>query len=476
MKHSYVLLLALSMLACAMRAQEPIDALLIVQNHVSDEFQKPLSDLGDRLSGALSGDIFNIIDPNDIVGDEQNRGPWGEKMPISSATRLAENLDAQALVTAAINEASVVNYGVPPKARAVRMTLTISAKKLPKGATVASVTVTETSRKMTVNTLSQNEDAAYSELVGTLVAKASAQFLAKGRTVAWKDVALKTIEVAFGCNFPGADVSIDGVSYGTAGTIGQAPLKVKVSDGLHNLRISYPYTEPFEVRAKLQEGTTFMVVLRENEEGRRIRKEDAHFDALIDRIYKSGATDDEVRLLRAKGYGKYLESSYTRIHGMPKVLSMRDCEMPDFGLNPDKEGDGVETRTGDLLNAAAEAAGVSTRTAQPTAENGAAATEVQPAGDEPAATDGQRQSEDDNVQNVSVQVQPQNPIQAVQQQATEQIIRQPDSVPTTLPQSVRPAPAPQQNNVLQGLRDVREGVGTSKEIVQELKDIGDILK
>lgn len=470
MKHSYAIIFAISMLACAMRAQEePIDALLIVQNHVSDEFQKPLSDLGDRLSGALSGGMFNIIDPNDVVGDDQNRGPWGEKMPLSSATRLAENLDAQALVTAAINEASVVNYGVPPKAKAVRMTLTISAKKLPKGATVASVTVTETSRKMTVGTLSQNEDVAYSELVGNLVAKASAQFLAKGRTVAWKDVALKTVEVAFGCNFPGADVSIDGVSYGTAGTIGQAPLKVKVSDGLHNLRISYPYTDPFEVRAKLQEGTTFMVVLRENEEGRRIRKEDAHFDALIDRIYKSGATDDEVRLLRARGYGKYLESSYTRIHGMPKVLSMRDCEMPDFGLNPDKEGDGVETRTGDLLDAAAEAAGVSTRTSQPAAEDGAATTEAQPADDEPAATDGQ-QSEDDDVQNVSVQVQPQDPIQAVRQQATEQIIRQPDSVPT------QSAPASQQNNVLQGLRDVREGVSTSKEIVQELKDIGDVLK
>ena len=318
---------------------EPVDAVLVVQNHASDEFQKPLSNLGDRLSAALSGEMFNIIDPNDAIGDDQNRGPWGENMPQSSATRLAENLDAQALITAAVGETSVVGFGVPARVQAARMTLTLSAKRLPKGANVAAVTVTETSRKMTPGALEQNADAVYSELVDRLVAKATAEFLGKCGQVAWSDVVLKTIEVAFGCNFPGADVAIDGVSYGTAGTIGQPPLRVKVSDGLHNLKISYPYTLPFEVRAKFQEGTTFMVVLRENDEGRRIRKEDRYFDTLMDRIEKSGATDDAVRMIRARGYGKYLASSYTRIEGMPAILSMRDCEMPDFGLNPDKEGD-----------------------------------------------------------------------------------------------------------------------------------------
>lgn len=323
--------------------REPVNALLVVQNHASDEFQKPLSNLGDRLSERLSGDLFNIIDPNDVIGEDLNHVPWGEKLPPSSATRLAENLDAQALITAAVGETSVVGFGVPARVQAVRMTLTLSAKRIPKGANVAAVTVTETSRKMTPDQLSQNAEAVYSELVGQLVAKAADAFLAKSEKVRWRDVVLKLVEVGFGCNFPGADVSIDGVSYGTAGTIGQPPLKIKVSEGLHNLKISYPYTETFEVRAQFQEGTTFIVVLRENEEGRRIRKEDAHFAALIDRINKSGATDDEVRLLRARGYGKYLESSYTRIEGMPQVLSMRDCEMPDFGLNPDKEEDGVDT-------------------------------------------------------------------------------------------------------------------------------------
>ena len=348
-----------AMAAGATPAQDfgPIEALLVVQNHASDEFQKPLSNLGDRLSERLSGDVFSIIDPNDAIGEEQNRGPWGENLPLSAATRLAENLGADALITAAVDETSVIGYGAPAKVQAVRMSLTLSAKSLPRGANVASVTVTETSRKMSPDALAQNADAVYSEVAGALVARAAREFLAKldSDPAARAKIARlrrNEVEVAFGCNFPGADVSIDGVSYGTAGTIGEPPLKARVSEGLHNLKITYPFTVPFEVRAKFQEGTTFMVVLRENDEGRRIRKEDAHFDALIDRIYKSGATDDDVRILRAEGYGKYLASSYTRLEGMPQVLSMRDCDMPDMGLNPDRDGDGVETRTSDLLGAA----------------------------------------------------------------------------------------------------------------------------
>ena len=458
---------------------EPVDAVLVVQNHASDEFQKPLSNLGDRLSAALSGEMFNIIDPNDAIGDDQNRGPWGENMPQSSATRLAENLDAQALITAAVGETSVVGFGVPARVQAARMTLTLSAKRLPKGANVAAVTVTETSRKMTPGALEQNADAVYSELVDRLVAKATAEFLGKCGQVAWSDVVLKTIEVAFGCNFPGADVAIDGVSYGTAGTIGQPPLRVKVSDGLHNLKISYPYTLPFEVRAKFQEGTTFMVVLRENDEGRRIRKEDRYFDTLMDRIEKSGATDDAVRMIRARGYGKYLASSYTRIEGMPAILSMRDCEMPDFGLNPDKEGDGVSTSTRDLLDQAGASLGM-----EPVNREKAAA---EPSKPEDSRSDREVPSDAKTTPPMSEDP----PAAPAQYTVSQSDVSSAPSVPSTSaaspsasqPTSVSPTagspsytPSSTEPSALDVLHDVREGVDTSKDIIQGVKDIGNILK
>jgi hypothetical protein len=367
------------------------------------------------------------------------------------------------------------------------MTLTLSAKRLPKGANVAAVTVTETSRNVTPEILSQNAEAIYSELVRSLVAKASSQFLAKCEQVRWRDVALKLVEVAFGCNFPGADVSIDGVSYGTAGTIGQPPLKVKVSDGLHNIKISYPYTIPFEVRAKLQEGTTFIAVLSLNEEGRRIRKEDKYFDTLMDRIEKSGATDDQVRLIRARGYGKYLESSYTRIHGMPQVLSMRDCDMPDFGLNPDKDGDGVQTTTRDLFDQAGAAAGlklpereekkVSDGNGKKQSGNSGATDrdnrDRRPDGHH--SDDVAREPPDNTDVGVAVPLQQQQRQVPVQQSVPAQPAQPTYAQPATPPAHAAPDAQPQ-NEAIQNLHDIREGVDTGKDIIQGIKDIGNMLK
>lgn len=477
-----ILLLVINLIV-SFAISEPIDAVLIVQNHASDEYQKPLSNLGDAISAELSQELFNIIDPNDVIGEQQNRGPWGENMPLSSATRLAENLEAQVLITAAVGETSIISFGSPAKANAVKMRLTLSAKRIPKGANVASVTVTEVSRTFTPSMLSQDADSIYYDLVENLVAKASKEFLAKCEKVAWKDMKIKLIEVAFGCNFPGADVSIDGVSYGTAGTIGEAPLKVKVSDGLHNVKISYPYTTPFEVRAKLQEGTTFMVVLRENEEGRKIRKEDKHFDALMDRIEKSGATDDQVRLLRARGYGEYLSSSYTRLNGMPQVLSMRDCEMPDFGLNPDKNSEGVGTSTNDLLNQAGSALGLNDAEAAPSPLSSGADDDVETDGDEDAKTNeeqskeekSQRERHDNTDVGVAIPLEQQQP-----QDNSYTPVQQPvQPVQAPVQQSQQPVDTqtqPSSPSLIDGLEAVKTGVDTGKSIIEGIKAIGNILQ
>lgn len=464
MKRMLPFLFAAALLARTASA-EPVDAVLIVQNHASDEFQKPLSNLGDQLAMALSGDLFNIIDPNDAIGDAQNRGPWGENMPLSSATRLAENLDAQALITASVGEASVVGYGVPARVQEARMKLTLSLKRLPKGATVAAVTVPVASRKMTTGALAQNADAVYSDMVNQLVEKASAEFLAKCRQVAPPE--MRTVEVAFGCNFPGADVSIDGISYGTAGTIGQPPLRVRVSDGLHNLKISYPYTHPFEVRAKFQEGTTFMVVLSETDEGRQIRKEDRYFDTLMRRIEASGATDDAVRMICARGYGRYLSSSYTRIQGMPKVLTLRDCQPPDLGLNPDREGDGVGTSTRDLFDQAGNALGYNSGKE----EKDDASTP--PPADEPTPQDATPANPPPAADSAPASQPTSQPVQNTPQYSQPAAVAQPSVAATPSSSGTAPASEP---GVLDVLHDVREGVDTGKDIIQGIKDIGDILK
>lgn len=305
-------------------AAGPVDAVLIVRDRTPGEAGELRSIVADKLSAALSGDEFNLIDPGDVVGEEPLE---------ASPARLSESLGARALLTASVGAPTRRGYGDPPRVEELRMTLSLSAKRLPSGASVASVSVTETSPKMTPSSLSRDEEAVRAALAGALAEKAASELLASCGSIDWNTNGPATVEVAFGCNLPGAEVSIDGICRGTAGTIGEAPLRLAVPAGIHGLRIACPGTEAFEVRALFEEGTTFMVVLRENEEGRKRRMEDRRFGVLMDRIEKAGATDDDVRLLRAEGYGAYLRSSFTRLQGMPQTISVNDCAIQDPGLS-----------------------------------------------------------------------------------------------------------------------------------------------
>ena len=353
-----IVLMCLCAAVCGAAHADAVKAMLVVQNHASEEFRKPLSNIGTRLSTALSGTgLFEIIDPNDAVGDNLNRGVWGERLPLSSATRLAENLGAQALVVASIDEVSTIaTAGVVQQ---LSVTMTLQAKRVPSGASVGGEEVTVLSRKYTMAEYRTNARTIYGDLMSQLCKQTSAQFLPKMAKVQWQTSGQKVM-VAFGCNYPGADVSIDGVSYGTAGTVGEAPLQVPVSPGLHNLTVSFPFAHPYNVRAMFMANSTYMVTLEPTEEGRRRRKDDAYFAELLDRAHKSGATDDFCRSEKAKGYAQYLASSHTRIEGMPQVLTKWNwgsgvMESPDLGLKPAGGGEKPVESTEAILKKAGEA-------------------------------------------------------------------------------------------------------------------------
>lgn len=337
---------------------DPVKALLIVQNHADVQFRKPLSNLATRLSVALSGDQFEIIDPNDAIGENQNRGPSGENMPLSAATRLAEHLGAQALITVSLDDISeIVTAGV---VKQLSITMTFQAKRVPSGGGTGGVEVTVLSRKYTNLEYANNSRAIYSQLISQICKAGASQFLPKVEGVKWS-VDTRKVMVAFGCNYPGADVSIDGVSYGTAGVPGGAPLQVPVSPGIHNLTVSFPFAKPYSVKANFMVNSTYLINLTETDEGRRRRKDDAYFAELLDRAAKSGATDDFCRTERAKGYAKYLSSSHTRIEGMPQILTKLNWgrvneSSVDLGLMPIGGDSNVES-TEEILKKAAQSTG-----------------------------------------------------------------------------------------------------------------------
>ncbi len=348
MNHSLLPLFALTALALlpAPAPARPVRAVLVVQNHAGDEFSKPLSNIGSRLRAKLAGKRFAVIEPNDRVGTEQNRGPNGEPLPPSSAVNLALASEGELLLTASIDEASVDTIGTPgPRQRQfAQMTMTIAAVQLPLGESVVADTFTAKSDSVPTEMLSVRADALYNQTVQRLVDGAAAKFLAACETADdWANVTVPDyVTVGFGCNLPGANVLLDGLSRGTAGGPGAPVLKVRTWRGIHHVRIESDFMRPFETEALLEDGTSFLTVLKENEEGRKIRREDRHFDILMDRIEKSGATDDDVRMLKADGYSKYLSSSYTRIEGMPQILNAHDFN-PDFGLGSAADDDTGES-------------------------------------------------------------------------------------------------------------------------------------
>lgn len=325
----------------------PVRAVLVVQNHAGDEFSKPLSNIGSRLRAKLAGQRFAVIDPNDRVGTEQNRSPGGEPLPPSSAVNLALANEGELLITASIDEASVDTIGTPgPRQRQfAQMTLTLAAIQLPLGQSVVAETFTAKSDSVPAEMISVRADALYNQAIQRLVDGTAKKFLAACEAAdAWADVTVPDyVTVGFGCNMPGANVLLDGFSRGTAGTPGGSVLQVRTWRGIHHVRFESDYMRPFETEALLEDGTSFLTVLKEDDEGRRIRKEDRYFDILMSRIEKSGATDDDVRLLRAEGYGRYLSASYTRLEGMPQVLSARDFN-PALGIaEAASDGNGVAT-------------------------------------------------------------------------------------------------------------------------------------
>ena len=318
--------------APATPAADKTRALLIVQNHGgSAATPLTLQQLGDWLSNSLGADAFSVVNPHDVIGTTQNVGPWGEKMPEASAVELAAKVGTPVLLTASVTDARVRNIGgADPGVQAV-LEFTLSAKAVPGGDLLASVNATARSKKQGSRIVfDQNADSIWSE-----VAKDGAYGAAPALCKEWKEhgihpqPAAAPVRAFFASNVPGANVRLDGVSYGTIGT---ETLAVSVTPGMHNLEIAYPGMIPFKDLAMIQEGSAFVTVLKMTDAVNAKAREDAYFAALLDRVNKSGLTDDIVREAVGKGYAQYLTQSHAKLDGMPKTV-VSVGEAPSLGLD-----------------------------------------------------------------------------------------------------------------------------------------------
>ena len=147
----------------------------------------------------------------------------------------------------------------------------------------------------------------YEGLMHLAAAKASEKFLAKLSAEEWGLNKVEQVHVNFTCNRQGAVVKIDGVARGTA------PGTVAVAKGNHNISVEYPFCVPFAMQAFCTDGQTYNVVLPLDAMGRERFKSEMLFAETLDRIRKTGETDDYVRRTLADGTSQYWKNSGVKI-------------------------------------------------------------------------------------------------------------------------------------------------------------------
>lgn len=275
---------------------------LIVQNHCPGDLDLPMQSFADVIAAKLSEQGLRVINVHNAIGVKQNTLPRAEIMPESSAKELARMLGADGLVTASILSLSGETIGLPdPVAYRVKAKIAINLADAATGATVCGVVEPNAGKNFTVEQSKEDGDLLFESVLLSAADKCANKFLAKYRTVEWTVEQGKYVKVNFAGNIKGALIKVDGVAVGTI------PATGKIPEGVHNLTIEYPFCISYHTMATFADGQTYNAELQLNAEGISRYNNMVRFNEEIDRMRKSGETDDYVRRKMADGESEALK-------------------------------------------------------------------------------------------------------------------------------------------------------------------------
>jgi len=270
-------------IASILAVAEPRRVALVVQNHTSDALTLPMSAFADTLTSRLSGKTLRVVNPHNVIGVDQNRTAKGEIMPEASVQEIGRMLNADGVVTASIQEFTGEDIGVPVVAHTLKVRLALNLADSATGETICGVDGVEFSKNYTAEKVKSDTATLYEGLMHDAAAKAAEKLLAKVATIEWNPGAVKLLNVFFGCNVLGADIQVDGHSYGTC------PAQIALTPGSHSLLVSYPpYYYDFKRRTMFnQDGQTFKVVLPLTPNGEEQRSRALEYEAKLVELKKA---------------------------------------------------------------------------------------------------------------------------------------------------------------------------------------------
>ncbi len=338
-----------------MVSKPPYKVALIVQNHTSDAPTLPMAAFADTLTSRLSGKTFRIVNPHNVIGTNQNRTARGEEMSGASALNLlSHDPDLAGVITASVQEFTGEDEweGDHLMGHTLKVRLALNFMDST-GGNVCGVDEVKDSKFYPARKVNANTATLYEGLMHQAAAKAAAALLAKDELKDWTPIKTSLIEVFFDCNVLGADVQVDGMSYGTT------PAQLALKPGAHNLLISYPpyYFEFKRLAVFNQKGQRYDVRMQITPQGEEFRNRDLDYlkkfhelnvlklkdtaeyekqkklfdeeiaergemfkkqlefaDAMIDRYEESGKADDMVRIKLADGMAQYHRQSFQRVN------------------------------------------------------------------------------------------------------------------------------------------------------------------
>lgn len=159
---------------------------LIVQNHAGQGASIPFLALTDALTATLSGRGFQVVNPYNSVGVNQNRTAAGEKTPEVPAMELARQLKAEGAITASVVEFLDSTLGTPPVLHQYSIRISISLADAQTGAAVCGETIKVKSPKYTNSQVAQNKQEYLGDLMFAAAEECAERLKSNPAVKVWK--------------------------------------------------------------------------------------------------------------------------------------------------------------------------------------------------------------------------------------------------------------------------------------------------
>lgn len=158
---------------------------LIVQNHASLGAHIPMMALTDALTAKLADNGFQVINPYNSVGINQNRSAAGERTPLVSAVELAKQLGADGVITASVIEFLDSPIGTPSVLHQFSVRVSFNLADVQTGAVVCGETIKVKSPKYTNNQIAQNRIEYLGDLLHSAAEECATKLKANPNVTLW---------------------------------------------------------------------------------------------------------------------------------------------------------------------------------------------------------------------------------------------------------------------------------------------------